>query len=214
LRAGRYRLGVAVALPDGRDALVTHAGVTAHEVELLGAPVAPAPLARALDAHLREAVAARRADWTSGRAVPLDLRPLHRAGEQPHEGGGLLYHRPANPDRPPIPDDPVDAAWEADERRRRFHPRDLPRGLVQVAGHTSHAKARHELRPWLTEAAAAAEPGALRTLIVDAERVIYDAGVVAAGPDAAVLHLVDAAMNHPQLEPGHYSLLEVAAITA
>jgi hypothetical protein len=186
LKAGRYRLGVAGVLPGGEPVLCTHAGVTVREVEMLGVEMTPASIAAALDRRLRDAVA---------RSVtPLDLAPLHHAGEQPHEGGGLLYHRPADPevaggDR-----------WES-ERRRRFHPRELPPGLVQVCGHTNHAKAKQELRAWATQAAASADHGALRTLTVDESRVVYDLGVVPPKPGAAVLYLIDAGMNDADLDP-------------
>lgn len=201
LLAGRFRLGISAVLADGRPALITHAGVTAREVALLGVEAAPGPLARALDAHLARAVAARRDDWTAGRLIPLGLGPLHFAGSQPEEGGGLLYHRPANTERD-------------DERpRRRYHPRDLPRGLVQVAGHTTHKKAKLELQPWVSDAAAALASGGLRTLVADGDHIRYDAGIQAVGGAVAVLHLVDAEMNERDKEPDDYPLLELSAIS-
>lgn len=208
LLAGRFRLAVPAVLADGRDALITHAGVTSREVELIGCETAAGAIAAALDGHLARAVAARTADWHAGRMVPLGLQPLHYPGAQPDEGGGLLYHRPANPAR-----EGADQVWETDRRRRRFHPHELPRGLVQVAGHTTHKKARHELQPWLSDAATALTRGGLRTLLVDGDRVLYDAGITGIGGAVAVLHLVDAEMNERGKDPEDYPLLELAAIS-
>jgi hypothetical protein len=190
LRAGRYHLGLAATLPGGTPALITHAGVTVREVGMLGVDANPPALAAALDARLKAAVA-------NGLA-PLDLAPLHLAGEQPREGGGLLYHRPAES--------------PGSDERRRYHPRDLPAGLVQIAGHTTHAKAKKELAQWVTPAAASVDHGVLRTLIVDGERIAYDAGVVAPPPGAAVLYLVDAAMNDPELDPELLPVFEVETL--
>jgi len=206
LRAGRFRLGIAAVFPDRRPVLLTHAGVTTREIDLLGVAATPHAIAAALDAWLARAVAAREADWAAGTITPLDLSPLHYAGEQPEEGGGLLYHRPANPERPG-----ADAAWER-QRRRRFHPRELPRGLVQAAGHTGHRKLLEELEPWATEAARAARAGVLRTLIADDDRVVYDVGIARVGGAVAVLHLIDASINAPDLDPDDVPLLELAAI--
>ncbi|MCX5745786.1 MAG: transcriptional regulator, partial [Proteobacteria bacterium] len=149
LLARRMRLATTATLPDGRDVLLTHAGVTDRELAILG-PVAasPAAIAAALDGYLERAVDACRAAWERGprgeAIAPLGLAPLHVAGIAGEEGGGLLYHRPSNPERPG-----VDRAWElAVARPRRFHPRTLPRGLTQIAGHTGHHKALEELGEW------------------------------------------------------------------
>jgi hypothetical protein len=208
LRANRFRLGVAALMSDGRPVLLTHAGVTTREVEILGTVATPRALAAALDTRLAEAIAARKDDWAAGTITPLDLAPLHYAGVQPEEGGGLLYHRPSNPDRTG-----ADAAWES-QRRRRFHPRELPRGLVQVAGHTGHRKLVEELADWSTEDARAADHGVLRTLTCDGEKVVYDVGITAAGGAVAVLHLIDATINADDLDPDDVPLLELSAIEA
>ncbi|MCA9676595.1 MAG: hypothetical protein KC464_16300, partial [Myxococcales bacterium] len=155
---------------------------------------------------------ARRAAWQAGRLDPLDLAPLHLPGRQPDEGGGLLYHRPSNPDRPPTAADRVDRAWETDPRRRRFHPRELPAGLAQIAGHTNHRKCLTELRGWIAPDAAALTRGGLRTLIVDGDAVTYHAGVRAAARGSAVLHLIDAELNEADKPGEEVPLLELAAL--
>jgi hypothetical protein len=195
LRAGRYRLGVAGVTAAGTPVLCTHAGVTVREVEMLGVGIAPSALAAALDRRLRDAVAQG--------VAPLDLAPLHVAGKQPDEGGGLLHHRPAS----------SDSGAEQGERRRRYHPRDLPPGLVQVCGHTVHKTSKKELGTWATDDAVAAEHGILRTLTVDESRIVYDAGVQPPAAGAAVLSLIDAAMNEPDLDPELVPLFELAAIS-
>jgi hypothetical protein len=156
LRAGRFHLALVAEL-GGRAALVTHAGVTSRELALLGVVGADAVvIARAFEAHLRDAIARG--------LVPLSLAPLHTPGRDGAEGDGLLYHRPSARAQP-----------------RRFDPRALPAGLLQVAGHSGHAKCVHELGAWCTPRAQARAHGGIRTLGVAGGAVTYDLGVDPAG---------------------------------
>ncbi|MCE9580682.1 MAG: hypothetical protein K8W52_46605, partial [Deltaproteobacteria bacterium] len=145
----------------------------------------------ALDRHLATAVAAVADDWAAGRPRALSLAPLHAAGADGQEGGGLLYHRPADPDRPG-----ADPAWEQTARgARRFDPRRLPRGLAQVVGHTGHSKAAHELARWCAPDADP-RPGGVRTLRVTADdQVSYRRGVELGDGDDAVVVMVDPEMR-------------------
>ena len=204
LLAGRFHLGLAGTLPDGRDVLLTHAGVTEREVALLGERE-PAAIARALDGMLAAAVERCRADWECGCITPLDLAPLEIAGTPGEEAGGLLVHRPAARTR-----DGADAAWEFDPARpRRFEPRELPRGLVQVAGHTGHHKCLQELAPaWVTPAARVRSHGGIRTLR-RLDGAVYDLGVLAAG-GVADLILVDGELR--AVDASAYNLLALASI--
>lgn len=106
LLAGRLSLATTARLEDGTELLVTHAGVTVRELDGLGVPAdAPARrIAEALEALLARAVDRCRDAWSVGEAAPLDLAPVGVSGTTGQEGGGLLYHRPANPDRPDIRD--------------------------------------------------------------------------------------------------------------
>jgi hypothetical protein len=205
LLAGRFDLALSGRLPDGRDVLITHAGVTDREVGLLGLQGADARrIAEALQARLRRAVDDRRAAWRAGDRAPLSLEPLHVAGTTGVEGGGLLYHRPARSDRPD-----ADAAWEQDPQRpRRFDPRRLPVGLHQVAGHTGHRKCRVELGDsWLTGAARRRKAGGIRTLRVTGGEVSYDLGVTPARAGATDMILVDGEMS--RVPAADYALLEL-----
>lgn len=187
LLAGRFRLAITGELTDGRRALLTHAGVTARELGLLGLSDVrdPDTIAEALQAHLADAVDRVRADWQRGVHTPLSLEPLHVTGAQGEEGGGLLYHRPSNPAQ-------GDKAWALDPARpRRFDPRTLPIGLTQVAGHSGHAKCVHELGPWVTAKAKARKHGGIRTLRVGTHGITYDMGVAPPASDTADLILVD-----------------------
>jgi hypothetical protein len=188
LLASRFHLARTCELPDGRTALLTHAGVTTRELGLLGCDDrSPHAIASALSAHLAAAVAAVRPDWERGISTPLSLEPLHVTGGRGEEGGGLLYHRPSNPDA-------GDKAWSlAPTRPRRFDPRTLPAGITQIAGHSGHAKCVHELGPWVADAAKARKHGGIRTLRVDpaGERVIYDMGIAPPAEGVADLILVD-----------------------
>jgi Calcineurin-like phosphoesterase len=187
LLAGRFHLALVGELPGGRAVLLTHAGVTHRELAMLGVPVEPHAIAGALQAHLAAAVERVRDDWTRGVATPLSLEPLHVAGIPGEEGGGLLYHRPTNPERPD-----ADRSWElARTRPRRFDPRTLPVGLVQIAGHTGHGKCLQELGAWATEAARGRTHGGIRTLRCAGGTVTYDLGIAGERDDVADLILID-----------------------
>lgn len=189
LLAGRFQLARTGVLPDGRTVLLTHAGVTARELSLLGlaADASAATIAAALEAHLAASVDRVRNDWQRGVLAPLSLEPLHITGSSDGEGGGLLYHRPSNPDR-----GDADPAWAlAPSRPRRFDPRTLPRGLTQIAGHSGHAKCVHELGEWVRPAAKARKHGGIRTLRFAADGVTYDLGIAPPTDDVADLILID-----------------------
>jgi hypothetical protein len=158
LEARRFHLAL-VGTCRGRDALITHAGVTSRELGMLGLPQHDArAIAASLESFLE--VALRKG------VAPLSLEPLHIAGGDGREGGGLLYHRPsATP--PPDP-----------SRPRRFDPRTLPDGVLQIVGHSGHAKCVHELGDWCTFAARDRAHGGLRTLRIGDDAVpSYDMGV-------------------------------------
>lgn len=187
LLAGRFDLALVGELPDGREALLTHAGVTGRELGMLGAAAEPRPIAERLQARLAAAVDDVRDDWTRGVSTPLSLEPLHVAGIPGEEGGGLLCHRPTNPERRG-----GDGAGQiARDRPRRFDPRTLPIGLTQVAGHTGHNKCLAELDGWATQAAFGRKHGGIRTLRLAGQTVTYDLGVAAPASGVADLILID-----------------------
>ncbi len=202
LRAGRLRLAQA-AIKNGRPMLLTHAGVTNRECGLLrldpGAP--PATIAEHLNEALAAGVARAGEAWRSGSAAALDLGELQVPGRDGREGGGLLYHRPASvPDR----QDPGPRA------RRRFHPSELPKGLVQACGHTVHAKCLQPrvLGPWVDPGARDKDLRELRTLRVRGAAIDYVPKDVDVGPEESALYMIDGAMNSVS-RPGDYPLLRV-----
>ena len=147
-----------------------------------------------------------RDDWTAGRPAPLSLEPLHVAGIPGEEGGGLLYHRPTNPDRRG-----ADRSWQlAHERPRRFDPRTLPIGLTQIAGHTGHAKCLSELDGWATSAARGRPHGGIRTLRLAGETVTYDLGVAAPAQGVADLILIDGELR--RVPAAEVALLPLAGL--
>ncbi|CAN5920191.1 hypothetical protein BH11MYX4_BH11MYX4_05410 [soil metagenome] len=149
-----------------------------------------------------EAVAGVRGAWEHGQLAALDLRPLHFAGEAGHEGGGLLYHRPSNRGDDTGSDKPV--------ARRRFHPRELPRGLVQICGHTGHKKCRKELAEWHAPAPAPRTHGGLRTLAVGESGIVYSESIEPARDGDATYYFIDIEMNAPEVRD--YPLFELESV--
>ncbi|MFM8410600.1 MAG: hypothetical protein ACKOCT_10010, partial [Alphaproteobacteria bacterium] len=200
------------------EVLATHAGVTVREVELLrhgglldpGEAVTPAALAAALNRHLGRAVERVHRDWERGEWTPLDLSPLHVAGAPREEGGGLLFHRPADLESPAAAER---ARWAAGggTRPRRFDPRRLPRGLVQVCGHTSHRKSLEDLgAAWASEQVREDRGDAIRLLAVEGDRVSYGPWTgerPPSGPGEASLLLLDAGMHRSP--PAEFPLLDL-----
>jgi hypothetical protein len=207
LLAGRFRLAAAGTLTDGRPALLTHAGVTRRELALLGVgSPSPQTITSALESHLACAIDHVRDVWQRGELAPLSLAPLHVTGTTGKEGGGLLYHRPSNPDR-----EDADPAWAlAAEGPRRFDPRTLPLGITQIAGHSGHAKCVHELGPWVAPAARARKHGGIRTLRFSAGQVTYDLGIAPPADDVADLILIDGELR--RVDSTQVALLPLAGI--
>lgn len=201
LLAGRMRLAC-LGFHAGKPVLLTHAGVTNAQVKELGVEPRAEALADALDERLREAVAQVRGAWEHGEPAALDLRPLHFAGEAGHEGGGLLYHRPSNRGDDPGSVKPV--------APRRFHPRELPRGLIQVCGHTGHKKCREELKEWHAPSAAPRTHGGLRTLAVGESSIVYTENIEPARDGDATYYFIDIEMNAPEVRD--YPLFELESV--
>ncbi|HEX3482678.1 MAG TPA: metallophosphoesterase [Kofleriaceae bacterium] len=206
LLTGRFELALVGELPDGRAVLLTHAGVTGRELAMLGASAEPVAIAASLQARLGAAVDHVRDDWGRGVPTPLSLEPVHVAGIPGEEGGGLLYHRPSNPERRG-----TDRSWEfAGARPRRFDPRTLPPGLTQIAGHTGHNKCLEELDGWSTAAARGREHGGIRTLRSAGQTVTYDLGVAPPARGAADLILIDGELR--RVPAAEFSLLPLAGL--
>jgi hypothetical protein len=203
LLAGRMRLACA-GHRAGTPVLLTHAGVTELQVKELSVQPRADALAAALETRLHAAVERVREAWDQGERAALDLRPLHFAGQAGREGGGLLYHRASSRQDESGPAAPV--------APRRFHPNRLPRGLVQVCGHTGHHKCLEELADWLGPSASARAHGGLRTLSAGHSRIVYEANVEAASDKSATVYLIDIEMNSPKVTD--YPLLELDRVDA
>ncbi len=203
---GTFRLA-ALATVHGRTALLTHAGVTRREVDLLQCSDDARAIKEGLDALLAGALARVTSDWARGEPTALDLGPLHVMGRARREGGGLLYHRPARSDR-----EGVDAEWEqASDAPRRFDPRALPRGLVQVIGHSGHARCVRDLPGWVADGAER-HGVPLRTLAVAGDVPRYEAGIQAPVDGEATVYMIDPGFAHEPLED--LQVLEVDTVSA
>jgi len=193
LLAHRFSLAATVKVA-GTTALATHAGITQRELEYLRArDHEPETIAAALTSRLDGAVHVVAESWRAGRPGALSLAPLHVPGGAGEEGGGLLYHRPADPGRPD-----ADASWEARmSAPRRYDPRvALPRGLPQVVGHTGHSKACQDMPNWRA-ADTDLERGGLRTLVIARDgQAIYRRGIHPATPDETVMYMIDPEMHY------------------
>lgn len=201
LLARRMRLAC-LGYHAGKPVLLTHAGVTNAEVNELGVEPSAEALVNALETRLREAVARVRGPWERNELAALDLGPLHLAGHDGREGGGLLYHRASKNG------DVTGSA--APVAPRRFHPQELPIGLVQVHGHTGHHKSLVELDGWHGPSATKPSRGGLRTLSAGPSRVVYDGGIQPARHDEATVYLIDIEMNHPDVS--EYPLFELERV--
>ncbi|HEY0195850.1 MAG TPA: metallophosphoesterase, partial [Kofleriaceae bacterium] len=80
LLGGRFRLAATGALADGREVLLSHAGVVDRELAMLGVDATPAAIAGALAQRLAAAIERVRDDWERGVPTALSLEPLHVAG--------------------------------------------------------------------------------------------------------------------------------------
>jgi len=203
LLAGRMRLAC-LGHHAGKPALLTHAGITDAQVEELGVEPRAATLVDALEKRLHEAVARVRKAWERDELAALDLEPLHFAGRSGREGGGLLYHRASQR---------VDETGSgAPVARRKFHPRHLPRGLVQVHGHCGHHKCLEELASFLGPSAAQRRRGGLRTLAAGESSIVYDGGIEPARDENATVYFIDIEMNSPDV--CEYPLFELDHVVA
>lgn len=197
LLARRLRLAAPVRLQSGERLLAVHAGISTRELELLGCAAERdvARLADRLNDWLDQAAEQVRSDWEAMRPAALELSPVHVSGTTGTEGGGLLYHRPAHPDRPG-----ADAAWERrSDAPRRFDPRALPLGLVQLVGHTGHRKCVEELGEWVADSARATPWCSVRTLRSDGAQVSYRCGIHLPPSDEAALLMVDVSIDKAPL---------------
>jgi hypothetical protein len=181
LRAGRLQAAKAV----GNQVLLTHAGITRHDLDALSIDGEGAEeIASALNAALHEARALR----------PLRIQGLHEPGNAAiGEGGGMFYHRPSSGSVP------------RGATRRRFDPRTIPIGLTQVIGHIGDEKCRKLMPEW-----ASGEPanGRLRTLVIS-EHPSYRAGIHAG--DTRII-FTDGAMSKQTASA--YELLDLGQMQA
>jgi len=158
------------------DTLLLHAGVTIDQVS---------GDAFAIAATLNDALAAAVRSYDG---TPLRIPGFHEPGSAATgEGTGVFYHRPTSEPGRLTP--------------RRFDPRRIPRGLTQVIGHIGDEKCRELMAPW-----AKGEPadGELRTLVVEEDRVVYEAGI---GKGASRIVFTDGGMN--RTDPSRYALLDL-----
>lgn len=158
LRAGRWRVAHAAA----EDLLVLHAGVTREDLRVAGLAESAWASAPAVAEALNGALAAAVEAWREG---PLVVPGLHVPGSAAYgEGCGIFYHRPSLL--------PEEEARRASTPRRRFDPRRLPEGLVQVVGHTRDKRTR-ELLGLGREGA---RDGVIRHLVTDGVSTHYAPG--------------------------------------
>jgi len=84
----------------------------------------------------------------------------------------------------------------------------MPRGVLQVCGHSGHKSCLRELAGWVAPSAAAFERGGLRTLRTRGNDVIYEAGITPVPDSEAGAYLIDAEMHW--VEAKNYPLLPIS----
>ena len=179
-------------------ALITHAALTNRELALLGIKHCrdPETIALALNDFLEKRVEDAQERFVQGLGWRLDLSELHIMGSaEKGEGGGLLYHRPA-----------AEKEEWASKNARRFFPQDLPKGLLQICGHTQH----HKMCSLFAEQSKGMvkTSGQIRSLSCDQNnRIAYEIGQKKPREDCAVVWMIDGSMN--KLPPHDVALLEL-----
>lgn len=174
LEAGRIRMAATGVDDQGRTVLITHAGVTNREYDLLGCPADAIAWAHALQAFLTMAIDRVRSIWRMQLPERLDLAPLYTGWEHLRPNGGTLIHRPDM--RPDVSNPQDDLGLDPPIAPRAADPAAfLLAGLHQVVGHTVAAR---RLVPWLVPRvcgqAATAPPGRLLWLRPDGDSWILD----------------------------------------
>ncbi|RKI66650.1 transcriptional regulator [Corallococcus sp. AB049A] len=181
LRVRRFR----VAHAAGDSLLVLHAGVTREDLGVVGLEPGRWADARAVAEALNGVMDRAVAAWKGG---PLVLPGLHHPGNaKDGEGVGIFYQRPSLASE--------DAERVRGTPRRRFDPRRLPLGLIQVVGHTRDKRVRELVSP------GPVRDGVLRHLVTDGTRVDYAHGPPpTTGPGEAVMVFTDGAMREGRAE--------------
>jgi hypothetical protein len=178
--------------------LLCHAGVTNDELDAIGVSQTARADALFVAEALNTALDAALGRWDG--ATPLSLERLHVPGSaKTGEGRGIFYHRPSNPAF-------EGAHYFEGPPRRRFDPRRIPRGIVQVIGHIRDGKCRTLLREW--HDGAPGVDGPLRHLVTDSREVKYARGVPSQwDKNAAGVIFTDNGMSHARA--AEYELLDL-----
>jgi hypothetical protein len=194
LRAGRF---LAAHARDDKT-LLCHAGVTVDDLDAEASADAPS-IARWLNDNLQRAVQSWR------EPAPLVIRGLHHPGNaEQGEGGGIFYHRPCHPAQ-------AGRVRYTGPFRRRYDPRRLPPGVVQVIGHIRDNKCRELLGEWVS--GPEARDGELRHLVASGRGVSYAAGSLPElRPGSAAIVFTDGGMNYTKAEA--YELLDLRTMQA
>ena len=94
LLQGRMQLAATARDDSGNTVLITHAGVTRREMEVLCSPVSAEDCSHCLNAFLSDSVERVRPSWEEHGTQSLDLSPLYFGWGQARPNGGCLIHRP------------------------------------------------------------------------------------------------------------------------
>lgn len=160
----RMRLAATAKDTSGATVLITHAGVTRRELDILDAPANAEDCSARLNQFLCDRVERVRPAWEALLMQQLDLAPLYFGWEHSQPNGGFLIHRP----------DARVGSLTHDQKLGLNHPlaprsvrpeEFLIQDLHQVVGHTVAAQRLVKwLAPRVTSAAAEAGMGTLMSL--------------------------------------------------
>ena len=210
--SGRMELGRALRLPSGEPVLLTHAAVTAREVEILGLPLESPRRDDRRRAERLFAPRSRRCSRDLGaggtratrpRAAPRrwSLGPRRRRAALPSPCQSLAARGPSLVGVP-------------DARApRRFDPRTLPPGLIQACGHSAHRKSSEGARRLGLRVGPARRAHVYgRSRLAATTCATRRRASILPREGEATLYLIDAEMNIA--DPASYPLFRLGPLTA
>jgi hypothetical protein len=174
-----------------KPVLITHAGITTQTLTHLQLKHSTAPehICLEMNRFFFNKAALSLQGWRLGRSSPLDLKPLVLPTTREQVGGGVLSHRPIDPNTC------RDPKLLRGLTPARYDPRDLPHGLTQIIGHVGHEKCVEAMPRWLDNKNTHKKLGNIRTLQIHKDKVHYNYCFVANQQIDTSIFMIDGLMQ-------------------